>query len=46
MEAGAVKRSRIKQLEMSLGSLSKQSVTPPAKSGGQAPRCHSRKSQK
>lgn len=46
MEAGAVKRRRIKQVERSLGSLSKQSVVSPAKSGGQAPRCHSLESQK
>jgi len=41
-----LERSRIKQPERSLGSLSKQSAVCPVRSGEQAPRCHSLKSQK
>lgn len=45
MEDEAVKRSKIKQLERSLGSLPKKSVMPAIRKGGQAPRCQSLKSQ-
>lgn len=44
-EDGAVKKSKIKQIERSLGSLPKQSVMPTVRKGGQAPRRHNLKSQ-